>query len=151
MGIVIFRWSSLDKGLFLCRSPCVNGVCVCPAQYTGNFCGFGKLFFFSFFESEYFDSLDNPCYHPICRNGGICSVISNTTTVSFTCTCPSLYTGQYCETPLNIQIGGNCSAKCLNGGSCVNGMCMCTEQYVGPSCQYGESQRKKINDLFLFI
>jgi hypothetical protein len=94
--------------------------------------------FFFFFESEYFDSLDNPCYHPICRNGGICSVISNTTTVSFTCTCPSLYTGQYCETPLNIQIGGNCSAECLNGGSCVNGMCMCTAQYVGPSCQYGE-------------
>jgi len=26
-----------------CRSPCNNGVCVCPAQYTGTFCGFGNL------------------------------------------------------------------------------------------------------------
>lgn len=26
----------------LYRSPCNNGVCVCPAKYTGTFCGFGE-------------------------------------------------------------------------------------------------------------
>jgi hypothetical protein len=30
---------------FVCRSPCVNGVCVCPSQYTGTFCGYSKSFF----------------------------------------------------------------------------------------------------------
>lgn len=49
-GLVFF-------GILLCRcwfsfyrSPCNNGVCVCPAQYTGTFCGFGKFLFFSLFE-----------------------------------------------------------------------------------------------------
>ncbi|CAF4553802.1 unnamed protein product [Rotaria sp. Silwood1] len=106
-------------GLCMNGSPCNNGVCVCPVQYTGTFCGF-----------------DNPCYNQICRNNGICSVISNTTSVSFTCTCSSSYTGQYCEILLNIQMNGSCLVECMNGGSCINGMCMCTSQYVGPSCQH---------------
>lgn len=99
-----------------------------------------------------FICLDNPCYNPICRNGGFCSVNSNATSVSFTCTCQSLYTGQYCETPLNLQIDGNCSSECMNNGSCINGMCMCTSEYIGPSCQYGNIEKRKITmKYFLFL
>jgi len=87
-------------------------------------------------------SLDNPCFNAICRNGGACSINSNSTSVSFTCTCSSLYTGQYCETPMytNLQLATSCASTCLNGGSCINGVCMCTSQYVGPSCQYGKEK-----------
>ncbi|CAF4740393.1 unnamed protein product [Rotaria sp. Silwood1] len=107
-------------GLCMNRSPCVNGVCVCSAQYTGTFCGF-----------------DNPCYNQICRNNGFCSTNFNSTSVSFTCTCRSYFTGQYCETSIYAQsTPTSCASTCYNSGSCVNGLCMCTSQYVGPSCQY---------------
>lgn len=46
-------------------------------------------------------------------------------------------------------MNGNCSSECMNNGSCVNGMCMCTSQYIGPSCQYGKSERGgKVHFLF---
>ncbi|CAF3778690.1 unnamed protein product [Adineta steineri] len=106
-------------GLCMNGSPCNNEVCVCPAQYTGTFCEF-----------------DNPCYNPICEHDGVCSVISNTTNVSFTCTCSHLYSGQYCEIPLNISTNDSCPIECINGGTCENGICMCTSHYVGPACQY---------------
>ncbi|UJR31031.1 hypothetical protein I4U23_018540 [Adineta vaga] len=106
-------------GLCMNGSPCVNGVCVCPEQYLGTYCGY-----------------TNPCQSSICRNGGLCVSIYNSTGVSFTCTCPPQYTGQYCETYLVAQTSNACILPCYNGGSCVNGLCMCTSQYVGPSCQY---------------
>ncbi|CAF4786385.1 unnamed protein product [Rotaria socialis] len=105
-------------GLCMNGSPCDNGKCVCPAQYTGTFCGF-----------------DNPCYQGICRNGGTCSVIANATNVSFTCTCSNSYTGQYCETSLDALANRGCLSECMNGGSCINSRCMCTSEYVGPLCQ----------------
>ncbi|CAF3959121.1 unnamed protein product, partial [Rotaria sordida] len=107
-------------GLCMNGSSCVNGVCVCPPQYTGTFCGF-----------------DNPCYNPMCQNGGFCSANFNSTGVSFTCTCRSSFTGQYCETSIYTQsANASCVPICYNNGSCINGLCMCTSQYVGPSCQY---------------
>jgi hypothetical protein len=91
--------------------------------------------------------LDNPCYNPICRNGGFCLPDYNSTSVSFTCTCPNLYTGQYCETLINVPqtaMTAYCLSTCSNGGVCLNGMCMCTSQYIGPSCQYSKTKRNKI-------
>jgi len=84
--------------------------------------------------------LVNPCNNSICLNGGLCTPNYNSTSVSFTCTCQSLYTGQYCESSI-YTIGlplATCASACLNNGSCMNGVCMCTSQFVGPSCQYGE-------------
>lgn len=51
-------------------------------------------------------------------------------------------------------MNGSCSSECMNNGSCVNGMCMCTSKYVGSSCQYGKSKKKerqKKNELFIFV
>jgi hypothetical protein len=39
----------------------------------------------------------------------------------------------------------------MNNGSCVNGMCMCTSQYIGPSCQYGKLKKERKNELFVFL
>ena len=37
-----FAMSLMKQTVSSCRSPCNNGMCVCPAQYTGTFCGFGN-------------------------------------------------------------------------------------------------------------
>lgn len=42
-----------------------------------------------------------------------------------------------------MQTNGNCLLQCMNGGSCVNGTCICTSHYLGPACQYGNHIRKK--------
>ena len=34
----------------------------------------------------------------------------------------------------------------MHGGSCVNGICMCTPQFVGSTCQHGNARRA--NTLF---
>jgi hypothetical protein len=44
--IFYFKFKFNKFEISFSRSPCVNGVCVCPAQYTGTFCGFGKEVFF---------------------------------------------------------------------------------------------------------
>ncbi len=45
----------------------------------------------------------------------------------------------------------NCSSECMNGGSCVNGMCMCTSAYIGPTCQYGKSKKKNVLPSLSFV
>lgn len=84
--------------------------------------------------------LVNPCSNQICWNGGTCTVNANATSVSFKCTCSSLYTGQYCESSIYTQalLAVNCILPCVNGGSCSNGICVCTSQYTGPLCQYSK-------------
>ena len=140
MNGYIFKFKFNKFEISFSRSPCVNGVCVCPAQYTGTFCGFGKEIFFFRNLKILSCLLVNPCNNSICLNGGLCTANYNSTSVSFTCTCQSLYTGQYCER--SIYTSGvlltSCASACLNSGSCINGVCMCTSQYVGPSCQYSE-------------
>lgn len=61
------------------------------------------------------------------------------TDVSFTCICPSSFTGQYCETSIRLSDSTTCQTPCNNGGTCMNGQCLCTSQYVGSSCEYGKS------------
>ena len=89
--------------------------------------------------------LDNPCYNPICRNGGVCSTNSNSSSVSFICTCPGLYTGQFCEASIfnQLQSAAICPSACLNGGTCINGACTCTSQYIGLICQYRKRNKIK--------
>ncbi|XP_038216734.1 basement membrane-specific heparan sulfate proteoglycan core protein-like isoform X5 [Zerene cesonia] len=78
-----------------------------------------------------------------CRNGGYCLSADSTA-----CTCPSGYTGLYCESrvPLSNQrrpLGDPCSAlPCKNGGSCktdrstrMNYTCDCPLGYAGLNCQ----------------
>lgn len=127
-----------------CRSPCVNGTCVCPARYAGAFCGFGKS---SISNIEHICSqsfgVDNPCFYSICRNGGTCTTRFNSTSVSFVCNCLSIFTGQFCEIQLVVTAATICSPACQNGGSCILGVCQCTSQYVGSACEFGKLLHKK--------
>ena len=97
--------------------------------------------------------VDNPCYNPICQNRGVCSVVYNSSSVSYTCTCPSFYTGQHCETPLRAQMNDACSTPCKNGGTCKSGLCLCPSQYMGSFCEYGQYDRGRMerNKAKLFV
>ena len=41
---------------------------------------------------------------------------------------------------VSFQYIVNCSATCLNGGTCnmTTGQCLCTEEWTGYNCQIGE-------------
>ncbi|XP_062575528.1 uncharacterized protein LOC134237456 [Saccostrea cucullata] len=73
----------------------------------------------------------NPCSPNPCQNSGTCSVSGS----SYTCTCPSGWSGTNCEIasqscqPNPCQNGGTCQ---LSGGSII---CSCTSQYTGPNCE----------------
>lgn len=61
---------------------CVDGDCVCPDNYYGEFC-----------------EIHDPCLGKNCLNGGTC--------VDGTCNCPEGYTGTNCEievTPVSVTI-----------------------------------------------
>eukprot|EP00057_Strongylocentrotus_purpuratus_P025771 XP_011680245.1 PREDICTED: brevican core protein-like [Strongylocentrotus purpuratus] len=73
----------------------------------------------------------SPCYSNPCVNGGTCTVNGS----SFTCTCPSSFTGPTCDeefSPCN-------SSPCMNGGTCLDVdespfNCICTPGYIGSTC-----------------
>lgn len=85
-----------------------------------------------------------PCPPPImpacpCQNGGTCNTSSNT------CTCPSGYSGNSCQTLTDCfvviarvyETNRTLINPCLNGGTCATdtGKCQCTALYTGPSCE----------------
>jgi hypothetical protein len=70
-----------------------------------------------------FFSCCDPCDNVTCMNGGVCN--------DGKCTCPSDYSGTYCETYTNP-----CSkVTCQNGGVCSNGRCICPGGYTGTYCE----------------
>lgn len=42
-------------------------------------------------------------------------------------------------THTNYFIAATCKPDCLNGGTCVNGKCVCAAGYSGPNCNIGEN------------
>lgn len=54
----------------------------------------------------------------------------------FYCSCPSQYTGRYCEEPVQPCGGGFCS----NGGYCQNGVCQCLEGWLGQNCTQDKNE-----------
>ncbi len=71
-----------------------------------------------------------PCAPNPCENGGTCAESAT----SFTCTCPTGFSGDQCET--NID---DCAPNpCENGGTCTDGIdsfqCDCPSGFTGPTC-----------------
>lgn len=68
----------------------------------------------------------------LCQNGATCIDGIN----SYTCLCPSTYTGNHCQTDVD-----ECSLKpsvCANGATCTNLIgsysCICVNGWTGPDC-----------------
>lgn len=77
----------------------------------------------------YISTLNNdadPCAKIECLNNGTC--------IDGTCNCPSGYTGDRCQT--KIQVSDACiNILCLNGGICRDGTCECPSGYTGDRCE----------------
>lgn len=80
-----------------------------------------------------------PICNSTCLNGGICVLNPNQKSI---CSCPSYYTGAYCETPVELPDpcavnpclnGGKCSYKTGNNTICIT--CECKEGYAGARCE----------------
>lgn len=72
---------------------------------------------------------DEPICPEVCQNGGKCQIVNQKPV----CKCnPFFSEGRLCE----IKIVHACTAKCMNGGSCLgNGECLCAPGYTGSRCQ----------------
>jgi len=50
-----------------------------------------------------------------------------------------------------IYIVENCLAKCLNGGACVNGKCICTKKFDGEFCENDLTETSNIGWWILIL
>ena len=72
------------------------------------------------------------CTYNQCQNGAIC----NSNPSGYTCTCPSGYTGRYCQNNVNECtpdpcVHGNCSDLAYGYH------CICEDGYTGKNCSEG--------------
>ncbi|UJR30132.1 hypothetical protein I4U23_017673 [Adineta vaga] len=104
--------------------------CICPSQLTGpncltaNPCGLQPCLNGGTFSS--------PCASNPCINGGTCQIVGT----SYTCLCPTVFTGPTCSQSLSL-----CSTiQCINGGTCSDygsfAICNCLINFTGERCQY---------------
>lgn len=112
-GTYCERWNCLEN-----VHSCSNGVCYtndlrtdtsscsCMAGYNGTKC----------------EENINDCVGSVCQNNGTCV----DGIVSYNCSCPTLYTGTYCE-QANCE-ARNCSSRSANG--------MCDVQCMNEECNY---------------
>ncbi|XP_058499022.1 basement membrane-specific heparan sulfate proteoglycan core protein isoform X3 [Solea solea] len=89
---------------------------------------------YSFIESRSVRRcVDNsPCDRRPCLNGGHCM---SSVEYEYQCLCKDGFEGEHCEV---VKDACQSSRQCQNGGSCVDGQCVCTPSYTGLNCE--ESQ-----------
>ena len=76
-----------------------------------------------------------------CLRGGVCVDGEN----SYTCSCPSGYTGTRCELEVN-----ECESQpCAHGGQCTDMFdgysCQCADTFTGTDCHLGEISLNVLN------
>ncbi|TSL61242.1 Basement membrane-specific heparan sulfate proteoglycan core protein [Bagarius yarrelli] len=71
----------------------------------------------------------SPCDRRPCQHGGTCMP---TAEYEFQCLCRDGYDGERCEVVRDTCLD---STQCYNGGSCVDGHCVCATGYTGVFCR----------------
>eukprot|EP00057_Strongylocentrotus_purpuratus_P023633 XP_011678107.1 PREDICTED: P-selectin isoform X2 [Strongylocentrotus purpuratus] len=127
-----------DIALYTCQDSYIpDNEPISFCQHTGNW------------SSSYFTcTTRSPCNSTPCVNGGTCTVNGS----SFTCTCPSSYTGPTCDeefSPCN-------SNPCINGGTCldINASSFnstCTPGYIGSTCNEAIAAGSSVAVLFILV
>ncbi|XP_035997428.1 basement membrane-specific heparan sulfate proteoglycan core protein isoform X6 [Fundulus heteroclitus] len=98
---------------------------------------------YSFTESKSISNcVDNsPCDRRPCLNGGECM---SSAEYEYQCLCKDGFEGERCEV---VRFVCQSDIQCQNGGTCVNGRCVCTAGHTGLSCEesqvftFAEAQR----------
>ncbi|XP_060913968.1 basement membrane-specific heparan sulfate proteoglycan core protein isoform X1 [Labrus mixtus] len=75
---------------------------------------------------------DSPCDRRPCLNGGHCM---SSVEYEYQCLCKDGFEGEHCEVVRDVC---QSDLHCQNGGSCVDGQCLCTPNHSGLNCE--ESQ-----------
>uniref|UniRef100_A0A3Q2QD42 Heparan sulfate proteoglycan 2 n=1 Tax=Fundulus heteroclitus TaxID=8078 RepID=A0A3Q2QD42_FUNHE len=86
---------------------------------------------YSFTESKSISNcVDNsPCDRRPCLNGGECM---SSAEYEYQCLCKDGFEGERCEV---VRFVCQSDIQCQNGGTCVNGRCVCTAGHTGLSCE----------------
>ncbi|XP_061591358.1 basement membrane-specific heparan sulfate proteoglycan core protein isoform X3 [Cololabis saira] len=86
---------------------------------------------YSFTESKLIsECVDNsPCDRRPCLNGGDCM---SSAEYEYQCLCKDGFEGERCEVVKDVC---QSNLQCQNGGSCVNGLCVCKPEYTGFNCE----------------
>ncbi|XP_051914453.1 basement membrane-specific heparan sulfate proteoglycan core protein isoform X3 [Hippocampus zosterae] len=71
----------------------------------------------------------SPCDRRPCLNGGHC--MSNAE-YEYQCLCRDGFEGERCEILKDVCLS---DSQCQNGGSCVNGRCVCRSEFTGLNCE----------------
>ena len=114
------------SGIFEFASIDLNFQLNCLLGYTGELC-----------QPQPFNNItNNECVGVICSNNGTC-VPDSTQTRGYSCLCLGDFTGEMCETRINVCEGSNC-----NNGTCVldstqtrGYSCLCLGDFSGEMCE----------------
>ncbi|KAM7411308.1 hypothetical protein PAMA_021348 [Pampus argenteus] len=86
---------------------------------------------YSFTESKLIRKcVDNsPCDRRPCLNGGHCMLSAE---YEYQCLCKDGFKGERCEVVTDVCLS---NIQCQNGGTCVDGQCVCTPGHTGLNCE----------------
>ena len=74
----------------------------------------------------------DPCQWAHCQNGGSCL---RTSVMTYSCACPSGYSGRFCEMEINPCANYTCSHGTPIRTSNNDCECLCSDDYYGRSCE----------------
>jgi hypothetical protein len=138
--LIIFVLIITAKASDICKDkkPCGDNPCFSNGEFFICDCKNGQALITNQ-ECNSNQTIITPSCNSTCLNGGVCVLNSNQVSV---CSCPSLYTGVFCETP--IKLPDPCDINpCLNEGKCTHKTgnsticitCECKEGFTGVRCE----------------
>ncbi|KAM7405193.1 hypothetical protein PAMP_012474 [Pampus punctatissimus] len=96
---------------------------------------------YSFTESKLIRKCveNSPCDRRPCLNGGHCM---HSAEYEYQCLCKDGFEGERCEVVTDVCLS---NIQCQNGGTCVNGQCVCTPGHTGLNCKENSPHQYAVN------